>query len=286
MIIVNIVIDLLILMYFLLKNKGSSVLNRHTILRFLIFVVFGIGATVVSLLFENFFTTLVSMCFAGSVSYVDGVLVWYNKFLEISYYFVMCFFVIGILEELAKILPTYFYSEHFLFGNTYLKKFDFLIPFLVVGLTFSLIENGLYFKNSTSNLIYLRMLTQFSGHILFALLTGEAYYKYSVKSYCNRISYTLRNKNVPNIKSISGMRYNRIFKVGCIIVMLLHGVYDFLLYVFPNIGYIFIAVSSIYFIVYMIKLKNSKFKEDTVNRFLKDNSHLTLDEVYLLLEEE
>ena len=80
MIIVNIVIDLLFLMYFLLKNKGSSVLNRHTILRFLIFVVFGIGATVVSLLFENFFTTLVSMCFAGSVSYVNGVLVWYNKF--------------------------------------------------------------------------------------------------------------------------------------------------------------------------------------------------------------
>jgi hypothetical protein len=35
----------------------------------------------------------------------------------------------------------------------------------------------------------------------------------------------------------------------------------------------------------MIKLKNSKFKEDTVNRFLKDNKHLTLDEVYLLLEE-
>lgn len=36
-------------------------------------------------------------------------------------------------------LTVYFHGEGCLFGKTYLKEFDFLIPFLIVGMTFPIV---------------------------------------------------------------------------------------------------------------------------------------------------
>ena len=284
MIVINVLINSLFLMYFLLKNKGSSVFNRHSILRFLILVAFGIGAFLVTAYFESLFTTLMSVFFAGSLNYVNGVLVWYSKFLEISYYFIYFFFVANIVEELAKILPAYFYSENFLFGKTALKRFDFIIPFLIVGLTISVIENGMFFYKTSNNLVYLRILTQFSSHILWALLIGEAYFRYSVKAYANKIYNIFRSKDVPDIKAISGMKPKKMFKLSCVIIMFIHGLFEFLVYNFPIIGLVFIGVSLVCCIIFIIKIKNSHFKETSIKRFLKDNNQLTYDEVKLFLE--
>lgn len=285
MIVINIIINLLLLIYFLIRNKRSSVFNRHTKLRFLILVVLGIGAFLVSQFIIEYFGGPLPVFFAGTYSYVNGEVIWNNLFFEILYKFIWFFCIVSIVEELIIILPVYFYSENFMFGKTNLKKFDFLIPFLIVSLTFSIIENGIYFYRTTNYWIYLRILTQFAGRILGAVLIGEGYYRYSVKANANRISYNLRNKNVPNIKSISGIKYNKIFMLSCIIVIVLHGLCNFLLSTFIILGVAVEVACLIYFIVYMIKLKNTNFKEDSINRFLKYNKHLTFEEVKILLEE-
>jgi len=285
MILLIIILNLSLLVFLLLRNKNSSIFNRHTILRFLLLILFGGIACVISLIIEYFSTFLLISFFSDGYSIVNNKVYWDNSFNEILYNFIFCFIIVGIIEELTKILPVFFYNKRCLFYHNDLKKFDFIIPFLIVGMTFSIIEDVEYIMNGDEWTGFARLITEFCGHTLYALLIGVGYYKSSVKAKATSLSFSLRMKKVPDIKFISGMKSKNIFAVSCIIIIFIHGLYDFLVYTFIDLAFIFIALSLIYFIVFLIMFRNTNFKDDYIKRFLKDNKHLTKEEVECLIDE-
>ena len=284
MIILNIIVYGLILCYFIFKNRRSSFLNRYTIYRYVFYIAFAVVAVLVAYLIEEFVTTFFLFLFSGCYTIYDGNLYWNNQLYEIIFNILEYIILVGFIEELVKHLPVYLYNKNAMFGQLSLKKYDFIIPFLTVGIVFSIIENAIYFKDYTTNAIYLRILTSLAFHILFSFIMAFGNYKYAVKSNALSICYKLKNKNVDNIHIISGLKHNQILLGSFFLVSLLHGIFDFLLSTYPTIGLIFIGCGLVCFIVIMITLRNKSFKEDVFNRFLNDNKNLTIEEVKSLLE--
>lgn len=262
--------NVLLLIYVLRKNKEGQLFKKKK--RYLICILFGLIACVLSLIIERILEFILSLSFANYYKIVDDKLVWTSLVAQLLYYLIDCFLIIAIVEELAKFLPLFLVIE-----NNYWErktKFDCILPFLIVTITFSIIEDiiyiYIYYPESSTGI--LRLLTEFSGHILWGLISGIGYYKYTVKTKVESIKYgikKLKGGDNPNYKFINtGMFSDTILIIHILIVTVLHGIFDFLVVNnFVVILIIFSVICTIYCIQRIVKLKNSDILLESIIQY-------------------
>lgn len=267
MIFAIIFIDVLLLSFLLFGNKNGEYLKNKK--RFLISLVY----LVVSLLASFFLVSLLEIfllaVLSSKYSYTETGIVWDNMFFEVLYNFIYYFLAVALVEELGKILPTY----HFLEGDTseIKTKFDCMIPFLLVSMGFSIVEDILYiykYYPDEEFVGFMRLIVELPGHVLWGLLIGEAYYRYTVKCNVELLRYRLKQDDERFKYVNTGMYSQKIFKVATLLIIILHGLFDFLLVTNSTIGYIYIFISFVYFSFYLLKLKNVDLKEATKIEFM------------------
>ena len=189
--------------------------------------------------------SLIDLVFNNCYTIINDEIIWNNIFSKILYGFVRYIICVSITEELAKNLITYFYIEESLEYEFTLKtKYDYIIIFLIVSMTFSILENFLYimtlYKEVNSTGI-VRLLTEPIGHIFWAIIFGNYYYKYKIEGKAFNIKYIL-NKTNKEIEKISVFESNIDLHIkGFIITILLHGIYDFFT-LFPLMMIVLIAL--------------------------------------------
>lgn len=270
--------NVLLLIYVLRKNKEGQLFKKKK--RYLICILFGVIAFVLSLIIEWVFEFILSLVFSNYYKIVDDKLVWTSLVAQLIYYFIDCFLIIAIVEELAKFLPLFLVIE-----NNYWErktKFDCILPFLIVTITFSIIEDiiyiYIYYPESSTGI--LRLLTEFSGHILWGLISGIGYYKYTVKTKVESIKYgikKLKGGDNPNYKFINtGMFSDTILIIHILIVTVLHGIFDFLVVNnFVVILIIFSVICIIYCIQRIVKLKNSDILLESIIQYKRYDLDVT-----------
>lgn len=271
MIILIILLNLLLLFYLFIKNKGIKYIFSKKIFRYLIFV--GIVAIIIFVVYglEFFLNTVTSGLFQGQYKIVSGMIVWNDPMIGLLYNFITYFLITGMVEELLKTLPVFALNKEF-FKEELTTKYDCIIPFLIVGMGFSIVEDFLYiyeYYDGTTGIDIVRLLTEFSGHTLWALLIGMGYYKYIVKYRAEKLAFNLKTRQLNFININMGMSSKSIFALSCAIVIFTHGLFDFLLVTFPILGLIFVGGSLVYFIVFIVLLRNSILKRDSFNTFMK-----------------
>ena len=183
MIILIIIINLLLLMYFVKKNKNglmNSLSKKDRIKNLLILLGIGVGSLIISWLVNTITGSLIDLVFNNCYTIINGEIIWNNIFSKILYGFVRYIICVSITEELAKNLITHFYIEESLEYEFTLKtKYDYIIIFLIVSMTFSILENFLYimtlYKEVNSTGI-VRLLTEPIGHIFWAIIFGNYYF--------------------------------------------------------------------------------------------------------------
>lgn len=144
MIFIIIILNLSLLFFLLLRNKNSSIFNRYTILKVLLLIGFGCIVCILAFLIEYCASFLLVSFFTNGYSIVGDKVYWNNLFFKVLYNFILYFIVVDIVEEPLKILPVFLYNKRCLFYHNDLKKFDFIISFLIIGMTFSIIEDVKY----------------------------------------------------------------------------------------------------------------------------------------------
>lgn len=271
MIILIILLNLILLAYLFIKNDGIRYIFSRKMLKYLIFL--GVVAVILFVAYgvENFLNIVVSGMFQGLYKVVNGMVIWNKPIIGLLYNFVVYFLITGVTEELLKTLPVFALNREF-FKEHLTTKYDCIIPFLIVGMGFSIVEDILYiyvYYDGATGVDIVRLLTEFSGHTLWALLIGMGYYKYIVKYRAERLAFNLRTRKLNYINTNLGMSSKSIFALSCAIVIYMHGLFDFLLATFPILGLFFIAGSFVYFIVFLILLRNSSLKIDSFKTFMK-----------------
>ena len=270
MILIIILINALMFLYVLRKNKEGKIFKKKK--RYLICILFGVIALLLALIISSILESILSIIFANYYKIVDDELIWTNTIAKLIYYFINCFLNVALVEEVAKFLPLFFLIE-----NNYWErktKYDCIIPFLVVAIIFSIIEDIVYIYsyNPESSTGILRLLTELSGHIFWGLIIGIGYYKYTVKSNVESIKYgvkRLKEANKQNYNFINtGMFADTILIIHIAIAIVLHGIFDFLAFNnFAIIIVIFSIVCTIYFIQRIVKLKNSDILLESIIKY-------------------
>lgn len=278
MIFIIILMNVLLLIYVLRKNKEGQLFKKKK--RYLICILFGVIAFVLSLIIEWVFQFILSLVFSNYYKIVDDKLVWTSLVAQLIYYFIDCFLIIAIVEELAKFLPLFLVIE-----NNYWErktKFDCILPFLIVTITCSIIEDIIYIYvyDLSSSTGILRLLTEFSGHTLWGLISGIGYYKYTVKTKAESIKYgikKLKGEDNPNYNFINtGMFSDTTLIIHIVIATILHGLFDFLVVNnFVVILIIFSVICTIYCIQRIVKLKNSDILLESIIQYKRYDLDVT-----------
>ena len=94
MIILIILLNLLLLFYLFIKNKGIKYIFSKKIFRYLIFV--GIVAIIIFVVYglEFFLNTIMSGLFQGQYKIVSGMIVWNDPMIGLLYNFIIYFLFI------------------------------------------------------------------------------------------------------------------------------------------------------------------------------------------------
>lgn len=280
--VIIIITTLLLLGYFVRKNKNGSFFEERKIKKILIYVGLGIAALIVSFVIENVMGNILLSIFSNSYSMDTGKIVWNNKLIRMLYNFLFLIIVIATTEELTKILPAFFIKKNE--RKMERTKFDYIIPFLIVGITFSILEDIKYIIEDSDTGIW-RLATVFIGHPFWAILIGNGYYNYKVREKSNYICCKIREES-PSLAtkwlSLDDVKY---FIKICIMVIAIHGIYDYSLITFPILGIIILILSFVMFVIYMIKLKNTDIKEDCIKEMRKIFKDLSDEDIKQIVEE-
>lgn len=154
-----------------------------------------------------------------------------------------CTIKIGVVEELAKLLP--FVLVYKLFKKEFTEPVDVLVFICTSALGFSAVENVLYFYSHGAEIINGRAILASVGHMLDSAIVAYGYILYRYKEKRNKAYY------IPLF-----------FFLGA----LMHGVYDFWLMYRPigNLGFYFTLFSffiglSLFAVILNNALNNSKY---------------------------
>ena len=146
MIIIIILINALLLLYFFIKNKDSIYFSLKTPLRFLLFIPLLAVIIFLCIMLTTLLEVIVLMLFADYYAIYDGVIYWDSITAKHIYYFIYYFLLVGIIEEGLKIMPMVIINSE-AFMTDFKKKYDCIISFLIVGILFSVIEDVMYIYN-------------------------------------------------------------------------------------------------------------------------------------------
>lgn len=249
----------------------------------------GVGVVLISWLLNILTGFIIDFIFRKVYIIENNEMIWSNVFLKIIYSFVKYIICIDITEELAKNLIKYFYVEDNLeYKYKFNTMYDYIIIFLIVSMTFSILEDFLYvfvwYKEDESTGI-LRLLTDPIGHIFWAIILGNYYYKLKVEDK----AYSIKSKLTIFIKEFEK---TNIFESdieldvkGFIVAILLHGIYDFFTQ-FALIWIFLFVACYVLFIVCMIKLKNCELFNDGIDCIMRHQKIYTKDEFIQLYIEQ
>ncbi len=245
-------------MFFL--NKGNNAVKHYL----LIAIIGGIISVIACLFIEFFSGILLDTFFSEHYYWEDG---WYyfdsvgTKYL---YVFIDSFLLTALVEESVKYITTFALNEkkqHKLYN--YLEC---IIPYLIIGVVFSVIEDALYIKNIEGSGLA-RVIIFFTGHVSFSMIFGYFYYKYRVNTEINNLYYEAKRKGVKLRHKMMPKR--RPIVIGMLLVTIMHGMNNFI-----DTEYYF-YLWTLYIIIFIvlfkriIKNKKRNAKEDAIKFFLK-----------------
>ena len=120
--------------------------------------------------------------------------------------------------------------------------------------------------------------------IIIILINGLLLLYFFIKNK-DSIYFSLKTRQVNNVNINLGMSSKKILTLSFFTVVVLHGLYNFLVVLFPILGQIFVVISYITFIVILILLRNTPLKDDSVNLFLKYNKNINKEELIQFIDE-
>lgn len=178
----------------------------------------------IKLLWKLFFGGILSAGLTLGISYLLNQFfpeVLYHQGMRGFSLFIYTFFSVSLVEEISKFVVTYFISYH---NKEYDQFYDMIVYAVFIALGFAWVENLLYVYEGGLKIALLRGLVAVPTHVSVAVFMG--YYLSLSKiadlnRYSSKVKYLLLSIFVP---------------------MLLHGVYDYLIY------------SSNYFCIYLYYL--------------------------------
>ncbi|MFL2570665.1 MAG: PrsW family intramembrane metalloprotease [Parvicellaceae bacterium] len=141
---------------------------------------------------------------------------------------IYCSIAIGLVEELAKIIPFLLVLRFFKFIK---EPYDFILYAAVSALGFAFVENILYFKEYQFHVIFIRSVYSVVGHMFWSSIIAYALIK-------------IKFNNLNRVKSFNLL-------IGAIIIASFgHGLYDLMLfYELASLTTIFFFMSLIAFVL-------------------------------------
>jgi RsiW-degrading membrane proteinase PrsW (M82 family) len=244
-------------------NKGKNNIKHYL----LIAVIGGIISAFACLFVEQFSGFLLDTFFSEFYYYKNGYLYFETYLSMFLYSFIDCLILTGLVEEGVKYLTVFSLTEknqHRLY--TYLEC---VIPIILIGVVFAVIEDYLYiFEYETSG--WIRASIFFGGHNAWSMLFGYFYYRYRVRTEVNNLYYQAKKKGIK-------LRYKMLNKrkpiyIGMLIVVLMHGIYNFISYHFLAINVLKGILNVGLFVVlliYTISSRKKNAKKDALKYFVK-----------------
>lgn len=188
-------------------------------------------------LFTGIVTTFFTFALSDLINDGLGIL-WGNNMLY--NFFIYCGLGIGVVEETIKAIPVLIIL---LFTSEIDEPFDIIYYASVSALGFAFTENLIYFRDLSGELIIGRALTSAIGHMIFASIAyyGVVLAKFKFKSYSFR--------SILNIMAFG------------LAGAMLHGLYDFLLFIDYSFLFImsFVLSIQIWLIIINNTINSSKY---------------------------
>lgn len=259
------------LMFFL--NKRHNDFKNYL----LIAVIGGIISVIICLLIEHFNGFLLDAFFSEHYYWEDGVYYFDDSLSKNLFVIIESFILAGLIEETVKYTTVFCLNEkrhHKLY--TYLEC---IIPFLIIGVVFSVIENYMYIKNY-ENVGLTRVIIFFAGHPLYAMIFGNFYYKHRVNIEINNIYYNAKKNGIKIRNKMRSKRKPLI--IGMFLSILGHGMHNFIGSVTEEAYYVFWGLEMSLFIlllIWLIKGKYKSAKRDALGVFSKEYPEYTLEEL-------
>lgn len=267
MIFIIIFLNICLLIFLYKKNKNNSFLNFKNKRNILFFILSGIFAIIASLLIESILEFILDLIFSNSYTIVDNEKIWNNLFIKGIYYFIDCLIIVALVEELAKNLPTLFIIDEN--SYSYKTKIDCIIPFVITAVIFSIVEDIIYIINYGELTSFIRLLTEFCGHTLWGLITGEGFYRYVINNSVYSLLYKMRNDKIINNYNFSTFPDTILIKTF-VTIIITHALFDFFAFMEITILLLILnIISIIVFFLYIKKLKNSNLYDDKIELLMK-----------------
>lgn len=266
-------VALLFLVVMFILNKRRVPVKHYIILA----IVGGLLAAFASFFLELFADLFLRFAFLGHYEVTkEGLLSFYSYDAFFSYYLVYCFILIAPIEEISKNLIGYILNEKTEYK--FLSYIECIMPYLIMGIAFSIIEDYLYIKNYDVGMA--RLMTFLTGHPLFAMIFGHFYYKYRTDVEIISMREIVRRsggvyKKIP-------LKENKYIKLGILFVCLLHGFHNFISSVAGDYFYLFYFLEvSLFILVFVFMIINRKKSVKTValKRFLMYYPEYTINEL-------
>ena len=257
-------VGLLFLGVLFIFNKKKVPVKYYILLA----IIGGLLAAFASFMLETFFgDILVKFLFIGNFDVNDqGQMVFSSALVFYLYYFVQHFLMVAPLEEISKNLIAYVLNEKT--EHKFLSYIECVMPYLIMGIAFSIVEDYLYIKNYDNGLM--RLMIFLPGHPMFAMIFGHFYYKYRVKVEVYSIREILR-RTTGEYKKFS-LKENKFIKLGLLISCLIHGTHNFIAVTNGDLFYCMYLIELVIFVVvFVMMIKNRKrdAKKEAVEEFLK-----------------
>jgi len=285
MIILIIIINIFLIVFLCNKNSHSNFITKSKIL---IFILFGLLAAIASIFSETFLESILSSFFSDKYTVTEEGIIWDSKGAQILYNFFFTFIIVGITEELTKFFPCYLYINGKLntISNEKATRLDCIIPFVIVGATFSVLEDVVYIFSDTTNssIGFVRLITEVAGHLFWSLLIGEGFYRHAVRSRSQKILYKIKEKERLNYIN-TGMFSDNMLYISVAFNILMHGIYNFLLLTIPFLGIIFIIISYILFFKFTKNLINNDIEYEAIYEVLLGQNVYSKEEIVEFIKE-
>ena len=142
--------------------------------------------------------------------------------------FIYAFFMIAVVEELAKWLCSYLSVKN---NSDYNYMYDGIVYFAYVALGFATVENGLYAMAGDMETVFIRAITTVPSHVAFGIVSGYYFSIYRRELYKNKKMNAYRN-----------------LALSLYVPIILHGFYDYCLLLNNYIFFItyIVFVSTLY----------------------------------------
>lgn len=177
---------------------------------------------------------LIKLFIMGALSIIPAIIIEsflpdHTQLVSLSSIFLYALLGVGLIEEGVKFAAAKIYAYK---RPSYNEIYDGIIYCTIVALGFATVENILYIFHYGTSAAVIRALTAVPAHAIFGITMGY---------YMSKEKVALRNKGYYAFMSI-------------FMPVLIHGIYDFILFTEYNFGMIFFVIYIIFLYIQAIRL--------------------------------